>query len=93
MYGSMYLPMNWRKSPEIKVDHTKCTVPMYCKQCLQACPQACFKVDEAEFQRFVEQDREKARKDLDDSVKELMSQVTEEFGLDWSDLVDGWGKV
>ncbi len=59
MYGSMYLPMNWRKSPEIKIDHTKCTVPMYCKLCLQACPQACFKVDEADFKRFVEQDREK----------------------------------
>ncbi|MFC1940158.1 ATP-binding protein [Chloroflexota bacterium] len=59
MYTKMYVPINWGKVPKIEIDHTKCTVPMYCKLCLQACPQACFKVDEAEFKRGVEQNREK----------------------------------
>jgi len=55
----MYIPINWKKAPKIEIDQTKCTVPMYCKLCLQACPQACFRVTEAQFQRFIEQDREK----------------------------------
>lgn len=54
----MYIPMNWKKAPMIEIDHKKCTVPMYCKLCLQACPQACFQVHEARFARFVEQNRE-----------------------------------
>lgn len=54
----MYLAARWGKAPKIEIDHKKCTVPMYCKRCLQACPQACFQAHEAEFQRFVEQNRE-----------------------------------
>ena len=54
----MYLPMNWKKAPKIEIDHSKCTVPMYCKLCLQACPQACFTVLEAKFERLKEQNRE-----------------------------------
>ena len=30
--------------PTIKVDHQKCTVPFYCKKCLEACPTSVFHV-------------------------------------------------
>ena len=55
----MYLPMNWKKAPTIEIDHSKCIVPMYCKLCLQACPQACFQVHNARFDRLKECNREK----------------------------------
>ncbi len=55
---TMYLPMYWKKAPRIEVDHTRCTVPMYCKLCLQACPQACFQVHNATFERLRETNRE-----------------------------------
>jgi len=55
---AMYLPMNWKKAPIVEVDHEKCTVPMYCKLCLQVCPQACFQVHNIEFERFRESNRE-----------------------------------
>ncbi len=55
---TMYLPMYWRKAPRIEVDHTRCTVPMYCKLCLQACPQACFQVHNAKFERLRESNRQ-----------------------------------
>ena len=55
---TMYLPMYWKKAPKIEIDNSKCTVPMYCKLCLQACPQACFQVHNTEFERFKESDRE-----------------------------------
>ena len=32
------------KLPRITVDHTKCTVPFWCKQCLKSCPQLVFQV-------------------------------------------------
>jgi len=32
------------KFPRIEIDHTKCTVPFWCKKCLQACPQIVFQV-------------------------------------------------
>jgi ferredoxin len=32
------------KLPKITIDHTKCTVPFWCKKCLQACPQLVFQV-------------------------------------------------
>jgi len=32
------------KFPKIEIDHTKCTVPFWCKKCLQACPQVVFQV-------------------------------------------------
>jgi len=54
----MYLPMNWKKAPRIEIDHAKCTVPMYCKLCLQACPQACFQVHNTKFERLKESNRE-----------------------------------
>ena len=53
-----YLPMFSKKAPEIEIDHTKCTVPLYCKLCLQACPQACFQVHNTEFERLRESNRE-----------------------------------
>jgi len=56
----MYLPMNWRKAPKIEIDKHKCTVPMYCKLCLQACPQACFQVHNIKWERLKESDREEA---------------------------------
>jgi len=56
----MYLPMYWKKAPKIEIDHTKCTVPMYCKLCLQTCPQACFRVDNTKFERLLESNREEA---------------------------------
>ena len=55
---TMYLPMYWKKAPRIEVDHTRCTVPMYCKLCLQACPQACFQVHNAKFERLRESNRQ-----------------------------------
>ena len=33
-----------RKMPEIEIDYAKCTVPMWCKRCLQACPQLVFSI-------------------------------------------------
>lgn len=54
----MYIPMRWEKAPRIEIDHTKCVVPMYCKVCLQACPQACFSVNPAKFERLKELNRE-----------------------------------
>ncbi len=54
----MYIPMNWTKTPKIEIDHNKCTVPMYCKLCLQACPQACFSVQHVKFERMRESNRE-----------------------------------
>jgi ferredoxin len=54
----MYLPMYWKRAPKIEIDHNKCTVPMYCKLCLQACPQACFRVDNVRFERLKESNRE-----------------------------------
>ena len=30
--------------PKITVDHAKCTVPFWCKKCLQSCPQLVFQV-------------------------------------------------
>lgn len=32
------------KFPKIEIDRTKCTVPFWCKKCLQACPQVVFQV-------------------------------------------------
>ena len=54
----MYLPANWRKAPRIEIDYTRCTIPMYCKLCLQTCPQACFAVNHAKFERLKESNRE-----------------------------------
>ena len=54
----MYLPMYWKKAPKITIDHAKCTVPMYCKLCLHACPQACFEAHNAKFERLKESNRE-----------------------------------
>ena len=54
----MYLPMNWKKAPRIEIDQTRCTVPLYCKLCLQACPQACFNVSNTRFERLKEANRE-----------------------------------
>ena len=54
----MYLPMNWKKAPKIDIDHTKCTVPMYCKLCLEACPETCFSVRTVKQERLKESNRE-----------------------------------
>lgn len=35
------LPM---KLPKVELDYTKCKVPLWCKQCLQQCPQMIFKI-------------------------------------------------
>jgi ferredoxin len=32
------------KFPKIEIDYSKCTVPFWCKKCLQACPQLVFQV-------------------------------------------------
>ncbi|MBI4304104.1 MAG: 4Fe-4S dicluster domain-containing protein [Chloroflexi bacterium] len=33
-------------------------MPLYCKLCLQACPQACFRVETVKFERLRESNRE-----------------------------------
>jgi len=44
------------KFPKITIDHTKCTVPFWCKKCLQACPQVVFQVFVKEILKFKETD-------------------------------------
>jgi ferredoxin len=44
------------KFPKITIDHTKCTVPFWCKKCLQACPQMVFQVYVKEILKFKETD-------------------------------------
>ena len=42
--------------PVIEVDATKCLTPFYCKKCLQACPQAVFRVSEVKIEKGKETD-------------------------------------
>ncbi len=44
------------KFPKIKIDNTKCTVPFWCKKCLQTCPQVVFQVYCKEVLKFKETD-------------------------------------
>jgi formate hydrogenlyase subunit 6/NADH:ubiquinone oxidoreductase subunit I len=44
------------KFPKIEIDHTKCTVPFWCKKCLQICPQVVFQVYCKQIQKFKETD-------------------------------------
>jgi len=45
-----------RKMPKIDIDYTKCTVPMWCKKCLEICPQLVFKIYCIEMVRGKESD-------------------------------------
>lgn len=44
------------KFPKIKIDHAKCTVPFWCKKCLQACPQLVFQVYCKQLVKYKESD-------------------------------------
>ena len=44
------------KFPKIDIDHSKCTVPFWCKKCLQACPQLVFAVYCKQPERLKEAD-------------------------------------
>jgi ferredoxin len=44
------------KFPKIDIDRTKCTVPFWCKKCLQTCPQLVFQVYCKELQKLRESD-------------------------------------
>jgi ferredoxin len=44
------------KMPKIEMDYSKCTVPMWCKKCLQACPQMVFKIYCKKMERGKESD-------------------------------------
>ena len=43
-------------APRISIDHSKCTVPMACRKCLQVCPQAVFAVQVVKMAKYVETD-------------------------------------
>ena len=45
-----------RKMPKIEIDYSKCTVPMWCKRCLENCPQLVYKVYCVEMNRGMESD-------------------------------------
>jgi len=49
-----------RKMPKVEIDYTKCTVPMWCKQCLQVCPQMVFSVYCKLLAKFKESDPREA---------------------------------
>lgn len=42
--------------PKVEIDKTKCTVPFWCKKCLEACPQLVFFVYCRELQKLRESD-------------------------------------
>ncbi|MDY0044355.1 MAG: 4Fe-4S binding protein [Syntrophales bacterium] len=44
------------KLPKITIDYTKCTIPFWCKKCLQACPQLVFQVYCKQILKFRESD-------------------------------------
>jgi len=44
------------KLPKIDIDYLKCTVPMWCKKCLVACPQLVFSVYCKQMERLKESD-------------------------------------
>jgi ferredoxin len=44
------------KMPQIEMDYSKCTVPMWCKKCLQVCPQMVFKIYCKKMERGKESD-------------------------------------
>jgi ferredoxin len=44
------------KLPKIDIDRTKCTVPFWCKKCLQVCPQLVFQVYCMQLERLRESD-------------------------------------
>jgi len=45
-----------REMPKIEIDYAKCTVPMWCKRCLQACSQLVFSVYCKQMVKFQESD-------------------------------------
>ena len=44
------------KLPKIEIDYSKCTVPFWCKKCLQVCPQLVFSVYCKQMERLKESD-------------------------------------
>ena len=44
------------KLPKIEIDQSKCTVPFWCKKCLEACPHLVFWVDNVRIERGKEAD-------------------------------------
>jgi ferredoxin len=42
--------------PKIEIDHEKCTVPFWCKKCLQVCPGMVFSVNQQNEERLREND-------------------------------------
>ena len=45
-----------RKLPQFGIDHSKCTVPFWCKKCLEVCPTAVFQVHVQHEKRLLEED-------------------------------------
>ena len=43
-------------APRISIDHDKCTIPMACRKCLLACPQAVFVAQVIKMAKYVETD-------------------------------------
>lgn len=54
------MPLDLTKLPlklaKIEIDRSKCTVPFWCKKCLQACPQLVFTVYCKELKKLRESD-------------------------------------
>ena len=44
------------KFPKITIDYSKCTVPFWCKKCLQICPQIVFQTYCVQIEKFRESD-------------------------------------
>jgi len=54
VYGR--IPTLGVKFPQIEIDQAKCTVPFWCKQCLQICPGMVFSVNQVNEERLKEND-------------------------------------
>ncbi len=44
-------------SPQIEIDHSKCTVPFDCKKCLRLCSTAVFHVQVVKVEKYRETDK------------------------------------
>ncbi len=54
VYGR--LPTVGIKFPQIEIDYEKCTVPFWCKQCIEVCPGLVFSVNQQSEERLKESD-------------------------------------
>lgn len=52
-FDTSQLPM---KLPKIEIDYSKCTVPMWCKRCLQSCPHMVFTIYAKKMEKYKEND-------------------------------------